>query len=200
MTWDTLTWSVPVVHEYVRLPEISRWNSDIFNIIVLWHIPPHVGVCPLLKQIQVEFYGFIVFCGQCSKWSTRYFLYIFKYCNKQTYQWEPHVSQEQLIFNILYTVKNKVSLNWCGRGQFLSSILNIFLIGLEGKMGFSWHIGTNEWIRYKCHPCRFSLNFYKRAFPFWLYLVVRVIWNNSLFLHGMSQVYLGVHLMTLETT
>ena len=41
---------VPVVHEDVRFPEGGRWNPDVFDMVVLGDIPPHVGVCPLLKR------------------------------------------------------------------------------------------------------------------------------------------------------
>ena len=41
---------IPVVHQYVRLPEVARRNSDVFDIVVLRHIPPHVAVSPLLRS------------------------------------------------------------------------------------------------------------------------------------------------------
>ena len=42
--------SVPVVHQDIWLPEVVGRNSDIFDVVVLRYIPPHVAVSPLLMS------------------------------------------------------------------------------------------------------------------------------------------------------
>ena len=56
---------------------------------------------------------------------------------------------------------------------------------------------------FKCQTSAYYFRdnlFCQGAILFWLYWVFFMIWKNALFLHDMCQVYLGVHLMILETT
>ena len=47
---------IPVVHQDIWLPEVVRRNSNIFHIVVLRYIPPHVAVRPfLMSEIDLDF-------------------------------------------------------------------------------------------------------------------------------------------------
>lgn len=43
-------WNLPVVHQYIGLPEVVGRDPDVFDIVVLRHVPPHVAVRPLLMS------------------------------------------------------------------------------------------------------------------------------------------------------
>ena len=47
---------IPVVHQDIWLPEVVRRNSDIFHIVVLRYIPPHVAVRPFLMS-EIDLYN-----------------------------------------------------------------------------------------------------------------------------------------------
>ena len=47
---------IPVVHQDIWLPEVVGRNSDIFDIVVLRYVPPHVAVRPfLMSKIDLYF-------------------------------------------------------------------------------------------------------------------------------------------------
>ena len=50
--------TIPVVHEHVRLPQPTRWDSDVANISVLRLVPLHVDVIPLLQNDH-ELFGVV---------------------------------------------------------------------------------------------------------------------------------------------
>ena len=52
----SLETKIPVVHQDIGLPEVVGRNSDIFDIVVLRYVPPHVAVSPfLMSEIDLYF-------------------------------------------------------------------------------------------------------------------------------------------------
>ena len=41
---------LPVIHENVWFPESAGRNPDVFDIIILRNIPPHIGIRPFLEK------------------------------------------------------------------------------------------------------------------------------------------------------
>jgi len=44
--------NLPVIHEYVGLPDHGRWNTNALNTAEVWRIPCQIVVVPLLQGKQ----------------------------------------------------------------------------------------------------------------------------------------------------